>query len=87
MFRSRILIDRRFTRTRRSGETNRTENTERNSKEPTSRAQFRDNNNNNRTVLSNNFDFIEQCDIEGENDSLESMKIKNWRYHLTNNKF
>ena len=90
MFRSRGLIDRRLTRVRRrSGDTNPIENTGQSFKEP-NRAQFRDSNNN-RTVLNNNFDFIEPCDIDGvidgKIDSLESMKIKNWRYHLTNNKF
>ena len=40
---------------------------------------------------NNNFDFIEPCDIvddlNNEIDSLDSIEIKNWRYHLTNNKF
>lgn len=39
----------------------------------------------------NNFDFIEPCDmvddLNNEIDSLDSIEIKNWRYHLTNNKF
>lgn len=45
----------------------------------------------NRSRLDNNFDFIEPCDIEdelnNEIDSLDSIEIKNWRYHLTNNRF
>lgn len=43
--------------------------------------------NNNRSD-NDNFDFIEQCDdLNNEIDSLDSIEIKNWRYHLTNNKF
>lgn len=86
MFRSRLLIDRRIFRARQSRENSPMEN------ETSSRRQLADNNNNinnnlRRTTLSNNFDFIEPCDIEDQIDSLESVKIKNWRYHLTNNKF
>lgn len=57
--------------------------------ETSSRRQFSETNNNNlkKTTLSSNFDFIESCDIDEHVDSLESVKIKNWRYHLTNNKF
>jgi hypothetical protein len=40
---------------------------------------------------NSNFDFIEPCDIadelNNEVDSLDSLEIKNWRYHLTNNRF
>ncbi|KAL7025244.1 hypothetical protein ACKWTF_013412 [Chironomus riparius] len=40
---------------------------------------------------NSNFDFIESCDIadelNNEVDSLDSLEIKNWRYHLTNNRF
>lgn len=47
--------------------------------------------NNNIHMMNNNFDFIETCDIiEHQNNtdnSLESLKFKNWKYHLTNNKF
>lgn len=43
--------------------------------------------NNNRTNISNNFDFIEPCDIDDEVDSLDSLEVKNWRYHLTSKKF
>lgn len=84
MFRSRLLIDRQFTRGR---QTTRDENSRKTSKDHSfkRKAQFRDSNN--RTVLSNNFDFIEPCEIEGEIDSLGSQRIKNWKYHLTNNKF
>lgn len=42
-------------------------------------------------MSNSNFDFIEPCDIaeelNNEVDSLDSLEIKNWRYHLTNNRF
>lgn len=42
-------------------------------------------------MSNRNFDFIEPCDIvdelNNEVDSLDSVEIKNWRYHLTNNRF
>lgn len=44
------------------------------------------NNNSNRNTNKNNFDFIVPCDIGDEIDSLDSLEIKNWRYHLTTNR-
>lgn len=91
MFRSRLLIDRRLTRRQRT--TSPADNFGRTSKEPTS-GRFHDrvaDSNNNRTAISNNFNFVEPKDFIGPFDddvkSLHSLQIKNWRYHLTNNKF
>lgn len=85
MFRSRIILDRRFTRIRRSPKPA-TENEGKSSSEQ-NKKQVNDKNNN-RTTISNNFDFIEPCDVIGDEiNSLDSLEIKNWRYHLTNNKF
>lgn len=88
MFRSRLLIDRRIFRTRRDNSP--TESELKTPKEQNNKREWQvndDKNNNLRTTISNNFDFIEPCDIDEANDSLESLKIKNWKYHLTNNKF
>lgn len=84
MFRSRLLIDRRLFRTRNNREASPTD-AEINNR--ISKLSQDSNNNNIRTDISNNFDFIEPCDIDKQVDSLESLKIKNWKYHLTNNKF
>lgn len=83
MFRSRLLIDRRLFRTRHTREGSPTD-TERNNRIS---KLSQDNNNNLHSNISNNFDFVEPCDIDKEIDSLDSLKIKNWKYHLTNNKF
>jgi hypothetical protein len=88
MFRSRLLIDRRILRTRRTQDNsaaNISEQTTPREENNNSRRQI-DKNNNFRTTISNNFDFIEPCDVDAV-DSLDSLEVKNWKYHLTNNKF
>lgn len=95
MFRSRVFIDRRILRVRpprdaSPSEVNRAsmEQNFKTKKQVLDASDNITNFNNFRTATSNNFDFIEPFHVGGdENDSLESLKIKNWRYHLTNNKF
>lgn len=45
---------------------------------------------NNIKVSSNNFDFVDDHDDDDDdNDDIyevDSLEIKNWRYHLTNNR-
>lgn len=93
MFRSRLIIDRKFRRRNRNldvssgniSSSNATKET--NSKIRTVTVDG----NNNFSRRENNFDFIEPCDIvddlNNEIDSLDSLEVKNWRYHLTNNRF
>ena len=95
MFRSRFIFDRRFRKRndnvdRSSNSGNKSSNaTKETNKTSSSRVRTVDGNNNRRD--NNNFDFIEPCDIvddlNNEIDSLDSLEVKNWRYHLTNNKF
>lgn len=90
MFRSRLIIDRKFRRRNQNLDISNSNFTTSNAtKETNSRVRTIDGNNN--TRRDNNFDFIEPCDIvddlNNEVDSLDSLEVKNWRYHLTNNKF
>lgn len=40
---------------------------------------------NNINVSSNNFDFVDEDD-DDDIYEVDSLEIKNWRYHLTNNR-
>ena len=40
---------------------------------------------NNINVSSNNFDFVDEHD-DDDIYEVDSLEIKNWRYHLTNNR-
>lgn len=40
---------------------------------------------NNINVSSNNFDFVDE-DNDDDIYEVDSLEIKNWRYHLTNNR-
>jgi hypothetical protein len=94
MFRSRFIFDRRFRKRNdnvdNSNHHENTTQTKDTNKNSSSRVRTIDGNNNN-SRRDNNFDFIEPCDIvdelNNEIDSLDSLEVKNWRYHLTNNKF
>lgn len=44
---------------------------------------------NNINVSSNNFDIVDHDEDHNEDDDIyeiDSLEIKNWRYHLTNNR-
>lgn len=90
MFRSRLLIDRRIFQIRRTRNDSPTGDVE-NSREQTTKGEWHvtdgNNNINLRAKASNNFDFMEPFNVDEDVDSFESMKIRNWKYHLTNNKF
>lgn len=87
MFRSRLLIDRRIFQVRRTRNDSPSGDIEI-SREPTTKGEWHvtDGNNNSRSKNNSNFVFTEPFTVD-DDDSLESMKIKNWKYHLTNNKF
>lgn len=94
MFRSRVIFDRKLWRKKKSNISKSPSNNSSATKENnrnSSRIRTIDGNNNNTRRDNNNFHFIEPCDIvddlNNEIDSLDSIEIKNWRYHLTNNKF
>lgn len=91
MFRSRLIIDRKFRRRNRNLDTSSGNISSSNATKETNNKIRTIDGNNNFTRRENNFDFIEPCDIvddlNNEIDSLDSLEVKNWRYHLTNNKF
>ncbi|KAG5671563.1 hypothetical protein PVAND_001756 [Polypedilum vanderplanki] len=101
MFRSKFLFDRK-SRRENASETNSTKETvvkvktidgnNNNSNFSRNNSTYRVRSiNHQQSRLGSNFDFIEPCDIvddlNNEVDSLDSLEIKNWRYHLTNNRF
>lgn len=88
MFRSRLLIDRRILRTRRTRRSSTTDAPPSSPQDSNNNRKVTiDSNNNFRTTFNNNFDFIEPDDVDVVGDSINSVEIKNWKYHLTNNKF